>query len=899
MHVLSLEPEICSLGVLRVGMNLNAPHRSHVNGDSLNGHRDPHIDDLSNGDESTTTRITDAREEVPETEPEITPPLDPAEDRESFGLLPATRHITPTKYRYATPLADAPQLDRDFIDAETHAETEKGETRVAEQHRNLHIMARGGEMRTLERKRESVAANLNRVVQGIERLSIQMKRTRQWMDTPSAEPPKAWTWWEVLGAGVLGIAALACLFADVHTYWVNLMESGIRTFVENPISAGLYGALALVLPFGLKFVLGRFSRKDSGPCPLARTIVGLTIVCALAAFVAFAMSFRAPGEESAASFGSLASDSVEAQSAVPQRVFTVLLMITTGMLSAVLGHWLTLVLEEHRRGGRVLNPQYAVVRDELERLQLIENYERETLGAIEGKLAELQAEQSALVDSATNLFRELRGIAQRDSARLARLAQGTSGAAALRGARVRKGVGKLAALIVAGTLALGITGCGHPQARQPVTSPDQVRQLVFAVSPALPREMRESLYSAAGEWVLSAAPGDRFSVFDALNLKSICEVAIPNEAFYTNNRRAREREFGPQLAALRAFFQHEPQADALGRIMLPQFFSMLAQQRRGERLSVIVVGSALYANPADPACDMTDGCFPSDGHLSAEPTLSPFSLKGHESSLTGATVHYVYAPDDFVATGTPHLAGVQRFLALYTQGFGGILSSFSPDLRGVLRAAHDGGSRPVVEATVNAADGKPEMHRVIIRRMDQVQSVASEAETREATLQERMLGELSAEEHHQPAPPSSRVEHFSAGAKWNGRWDIDFYISGDGRAPELFFGRTRSAPGGPTGIFYKDHRDAPPGINGFETIEFTSPVDLATATAWLNFYEGNAPKGADVSVRVIVNGKRYERGYKISANAGNRGGNAAGRANDSHWVRVNLAEVCGIPVNRP
>jgi hypothetical protein len=60
----------------------------------------------------------------------------------------------------------------------------------------------------------------------------------------------------------------------------------------------------------------------------------------------------------------------------------------------------------------------------------------------------------------------------------------------------------------------------------------------------------------------------------------------------------------------------------------------------------------------------------------------------------------------------------------------------------------------------------------------------------------------------------------------------------------------------------------------------------------LNFYAGNEPGGVNVTVRVIADGKPYERAYHIPASNGNHGENHAGRSSDPHWVRVNLAEIC-------
>jgi hypothetical protein len=878
-------------------MNVNTPHSPLINDRNHNGSQDAaHAEFPSRVAASPTEDVTSAQEQAGI-------PVLAAEVNDNVLWSGTTRHLTPTKYSFATPLAEMPQLDGTFIEAEAGAGDDAGASRVADHHRNLHTMARGGAMFTLERIRQKVEANLSSIGEGIVRLRAQLTKTRQWDDTPSAQPAKPWAWWEIGGAVLNGVGALACLFIDVHTYCVNLMESGLRTFREDPVSAYFYGGLALGLPVGLKTLLGRFGHKDGGVCRLWRGLAIATVALCIAGFVAFALAYPSPGS-APSGFGSLVGGAAahSAESPEVQKVFSVLLMVVTGAISALLWHNLTTTLEEHRRSGREINEQWKVLREELERLEACRHIEMETLGAIEGKLAEYRAEQNALVDSATNFYRalvgekvaeeELRGkIAAIRAKKAERLAQAKPGAAALRGRAQGKGVGRLALWwFAASTLALGLGGCGSKSANQAVTPPEQARETVLGVSPSLPREQREVLFQAASEWVMAAAPGDRLCVFDALHLRGVCEVAIPNESFYMNNPRAREREFAPKMAVLRTFLQAEPGGESSARVVLPQFLSLVAQQRRAQRLTIVIAGSALYANSADPACDMTDGYFPSDGHLDADPTLSPFTTKGHEHALVGAVVHYAYTNDDFAVSGTPHRAGVQRFLALYTKGLGGTLASFSPDLGGVLRAARDGTARPVVEATVKSDDSKPTMHRVIIEPIRSTAIQPTTIEEPHGDNAEQMTRILTPEQETHPAPLSGRVNHLIIGAKWTAHDDIDIYGAASAQAPELFYGRMRGADGG---IFYKDFRDTTTrAINGLETIEWTTPVDLSTATCWLNFYAGNEPGGVNVTVRVIADGKPYERAYHIPASNGNHGENHAGRSSDPHWVRVNLAEIC-------
>jgi hypothetical protein len=56
-----------------------------------------------------------------------------------------------------------------------------------------------------------------------------------------------------------------------------------------------------------------------------------------------------------------------------------------------------------------------------------------------------------------------------------------------------------------------------------------------------------------------------------------------------------------------------------GVIRLPQFCDFLAQDRAPQeedaRLPLLLIGSPLYQDAREPAFSMTDGYFPSDGHL--------------------------------------------------------------------------------------------------------------------------------------------------------------------------------------------------------------------------------------------------------------------------------------------
>jgi hypothetical protein len=432
-----------------------------------------------------------------------------------------------------------------------------------------------------------------------------------------------------------------------------------------------------------------------------------------------------------------------------------------------------------------------------------------------------------------------------------------------------------AAAMLAATLF--VSSCGKAPGHSP---PADIRHYAVAISPALSRVQREEVWKNIGEMVLEKiAPGDTLVVYDALARKQIARFDVPRTALMQSNPNARARRLATPLAEVKNFLAIEPgAAEASGAILEPQIVRLAAEKTSGRPLAIVLVGSPLYRHPSDPAWSFDGGRYPSDGHLLADPVASPFSVRGAETALAGVTIHHDF-PDGGVFETASYEASVKRWWSLWVSAQKGRLCSFSPDLRSTFAAAVQGASQPVLAAAASAKDDKVEMHTTQRSHLDPG-DINWILRTRE---------ELEKEVRDAPPLASSLVQSLKLMIRWSAPVDFDLYFLPRPGAEELFFGRSLTSEG----IHAKDYLDAPPGVQGFETIEMKVPVDVKGALASINLYRGEVPAGTEVEIRIIADGRLFLHRAVFPAVSGTRGA-VTRRSEDKAWVLFDLTRIMGL-----
>jgi hypothetical protein len=263
---------------------------------------------------------------------------------------------------------------------------------------------------------------------------------------------------------------------------------------------------------------------------------------------------------------------------------------------------------------------------------------------------------------------------------------------------------------------------------------------------------------------------------------------------------------------------------------------------------------------------MTDGYFPSDGHLQASRDRSIFGARRSTNDLPQVAVHWFYAGDPWI--NELHKERVTRFWSLYVERRGARLVTLSGDLPTTLARFAENIPAPESAAqtgTIDLSQTKIEMLRVT-RNVEWTDWI-----TRDNVLETA------------PPPPEKLIGPIKIGIRWKHNIDLDLYAAPEKGAETLYFEHPRS----PAGYYFKDHRSSPG--REFEFIEFEAPVDVRQLEASVNFYQGSSPEGARGEVRIEFGGRIYSAPFFIRAAKGNLG--RTGRNQDDFWTRIPVQEI--------
>lgn len=381
----------------------------------------------------------------------------------------------------------------------------------------------------------------------------------------------------------------------------------------------------------------------------------------------------------------------------------------------------------------------------------------------------------------------------------------------------------------------------------------------FALSPFQHPEAAKDQVTSVLKFSTALEPGDSVMVFDGYTLALLGTFDVPASAAY-NSPKARLAVNGGLVKTLMGFAAaaHSPSGDAepshRGAVRLPQLLRTIAANRSGgARLDVIVLGSALYDDPKEPAFAMTEGRYPSDGHLSHHRGETVFGAAGNPALLSNLRVHISYnSRSSFDSESHQYFA--ERFWTLFVAAQGGELISFAPELSTVLARIRNQAEAPVHSFTRSDTD-KLEMIRV--RQIEIRQSIY------ERTLSTTPLTVAQVQ----------RAAHTEVGLSWDcTACDLDVYARAHPGADVIFFGNTETA----LGTLWKDHLTSPRASKGFETIAFSQPLDLRALQLAVNFYGGEAPHGVRGELRIAVDGQTYAHDFRIAATNGNAGADIQG-----------------------
>jgi hypothetical protein len=206
----------------------------------------------------------------------------------------------------------------------------------------------------------------------------------------------------------------------------------------------------------------------------------------------------------------------------------------------------------------------------------------------------------------------------------------------------------------------------------------------------LPPNMPDSDALKAEIWdffLHGLAPGERLTLYDGMDGRVMLRIAIPNDRRFEEER-VRTKTFGRETAQLsRAIDALSEPASAAApySIDFPGLAYEYAQTRTTSESQLLVVTSGMHLSDLEPSFSFRlvgpDLFLPTDAHIEAPLSESPYGTRGLETALDGVVVHVCLKSDGSRLT-THQRDEMRRFWSLYVRWLGGELATFTESLSG-------------------------------------------------------------------------------------------------------------------------------------------------------------------------------------------------------------------------
>lgn len=422
-------------------------------------------------------------------------------------------------------------------------------------------------------------------------------------------------------------------------------------------------------------------------------------------------------------------------------------------------------------------------------------------------------------------------------------------------------------------------------------------QYILAVPASLKSQVeRESLFAVARDTLMAISTGDVMRIINASSNKTIITIAIPEKKAF-QYKKYRKRKLKKQLAQLKQGLDNIPIISEENQsISLPQFLDYISTEIFVEpiddtnRANVLVYGNALYNDKKEEAFSMSDGWFPSDGHIRAGLQRSVFGTLEKRQRLKNFFIHFAYSNqyEDWVSDLYKYR--IERFWSLYIKAMSGSLSTFSPDLFTTVDRFLSSGLVAAKSYQYDHTANKVERLKVWRQTNPEVSNVSNIVED-----MSRPPSCLSEDTVLMDRPPIEKsAANVIVGIRWNTEGcencDLDLYTTLIHRNDWLFYRNTEES----YGRYFKDYT-SPTNKNGLEFVQLTEEVMFEDIKAMVNFYDGKAV-GGEVSgtLRICFNGNTYEEPFTISSSSGNKGGGLSEASSSQFWNVIDIDKVLKI-----
>lgn len=448
--------------------------------------------------------------------------------------------------------------------------------------------------------------------------------------------------------------------------------------------------------------------------------------------------------------------------------------------------------------------------------------------------------------------------------------------------------------ILAAAIAPGVSGCGWLGRSEHTASAPAASNYVIILAQGFPRgpSLSEAVLVRVVDFITRDIPtNSTFAVLNGATGALVTQADVPDRPGLRvpQNHRGplqnRVDYFEEQRKSIIEFINNEgaessanPPENTL--IDIPVALAAAGQYYLSTEAEnkIIIVGDPVYNVVGLQHLSFVDGYYPSDGHLSGPPELTPFSVVGKQALLRQVSVYWGWIGDPPWA-GRAHQVKVEEFWRKYVAGMQGALRAFGAGVDLAFDQSVSGRNGALVTPEVDV-DAKLEMLGTQSVPMD----VAIEIMLTSAT--DDLRGRYS---QTTPLTDEERSGKVRIAILWEQLdCDMDLYVSIGRSDPseELYYARRTSD----LGIFRKEFDPidgVPPPSMGYEYVELQQVADVRTVQLSVNFFAGNAPDGVRGSIRVGIGEGNDLRvlvyPFAVPASDGNRGADRDDRWTSRHW----------------
>lgn len=362
-------------------------------------------------------------------------------------------------------------------------------------------------------------------------------------------------------------------------------------------------------------------------------------------------------------------------------------------------------------------------------------------------------------------------------------------------------------------------------------------------------EILEPIVSGVAE---QGQRGDTLPIYDADTTEHITTLHVPDTKVYNKPKPRRIlRANLPARHAIKAFCD-QPEAEDKSTL-LPDTLRFIGKNaprlEDDETYDILIAGHARVIDPRSPSTAMTGGLVPGDGHYRTARIHSPYGTMGEQKLLENVRVH-VLTPDLSWVMTPAHGSEVERAIAVQVTERGGKLASYESDIYTLLNRIDQGMHNRIQYRPVSQTD-----HKLVM--VDYSAPPPTELNIFDRSLSTERLSET---ELFQP------LHDVIVGIAWTCDSDQDLVAMHSSTAPPLYWNNTATRDG----RFLKDFRTAN-AQRGFETVEFSRPVNLTNLRLAVNLYSGENAAGCASKIRIAVGARTFEAPFTLPATHGNKG----------------------------